>query len=279
MNIGFWNVNSKKAKKDLSDSLVDLTLEKDLDILCIAEILDNDTILFLKKINAKSKSQKYNQIKCSKDKLILISRNSGNIFEDKSQLYNSHRWIAHKVTIPSIITFNLISIHFHSKLNWSENSLALECVNLSRDIELVEKANQCINTILIGDFNMNPFENGLVAANGINAISDLDYASKNKNGRKIDGTYYKYFYNPMWNFFGDFKVPYGTHYCRVPGHISHEWHIYDQVILRPSLKQYLIKPFIEIVDKINADDLTKKYNRPDNVNYSDHLPIILKLKL
>lgn len=279
MNIGFWNLNSSDNKKDLSDSLVSLTLEKQLDIICIAEIKDATTLSFLKKINKSGTTHKYSQMKCAKSKLTIISRYANTVFEDKSSLYTSTRWTAHKVSIPTIINFNLICVHFHSKINWSEASLALECINLSRDIEKIETDSKCSDTILIGDFNMNPFENGLVATNGINALSDLNYASKRKAGRKIDGTKYKYFYNPMWNFFGDFTEPFGTHYCRVPGHISHEWHIYDQVIFRPTLKLYLNKPFVEVVTKIYTNNLTKNFNRPDKVNYSDHLPIILKLKL
>lgn len=279
MNIGFWNINSsdKKNKKDLSDALVSLTLEKQLDIICIAEIQQHTIDAFLLKLS--NLGRKYQVVKASKDKITIISRNDSAIFEDKSSLYESNRWIAHKIHIPSIITFNLISVHFPSKVNWTKESLALECVKLSKDISEIEKATNCSETVLIGDFNMNPFEDGLVAASGINALIDLNYALKQSKGVKIDGTRYKYFYNPMWNFFGDFTEPFGTHYCRVPGHISHEWHIYDQIILRPSLEPYLKKPFVEIVKQIEGNNLTKNFSRPDSKKYSDHLPIVLTLKL
>jgi hypothetical protein len=64
MNIGFWNINSssKKSSKDLSDSLVSLTFEKSLDIICIAEIKESITLEFLKKINKISTNQ-YHQVK------------------------------------------------------------------------------------------------------------------------------------------------------------------------------------------------------------------------
>ncbi len=103
------------------------------------------------------------------------------------------------MTIPSIINLNIISVHFHSKVNWSSASLALECTNLSRDIAIIENDTNCENTILIGDFNMNPFEDGIVAANGLNAIQDLNYSIQREK-RIIDRVSYKYFYNPMWNF-------------------------------------------------------------------------------
>lgn len=276
MKIGFWNVGSKN---DLSDSIVALTIEKQLDIICLAEISDSIKLNFLKKINKSGIKRKYKQIKCSKSKLTIISSYKANVFKDKSDKYTSKRWTSHLIEIPGLIKFNLIAVHFPSKINWSNESLALECVNFSKDIERIESVTKCAETILIGDFNMNPFENGMVAANGINAIPDLNYAKKRKKGRRIDGSYYTYFYNPMWNFFGDFEEPFGTHYCRPSGHISHEWHIYDQIIVRPSIKQYFDKPFIDIVSEISGDKLTTNLKRPDKVNYSDHLPIIFNIKL
>ncbi len=275
MNIGFWNVNSPN-NNDLSDSLVSLTREKELDIICIAEIKDSIVLSFIHKLNALG--TKYYRIESAKNKLTIISRYENTNFEDKSSLYPSARWTAHKVSIPTIITFNLIAVHLPSKINWSNDSLTSECGKLSQAIDKIESDTQCSNTILIGDFNMNPFENGLVDANGIHALSDLNYAMA-KSGRTIDGTYSKYFYNPMWNFFGDFAEPFGTHYYRASGPISHQWNMYDQIILRPTLKPYLNKPFVEIVTKIYNNKLTKDFGRPDKTNYSDHLPIILKLTL
>lgn len=289
MNIGFWNIESKvkkpsKAKKktnvikDLSDYLAEWTVENELDIICLAETRDDIILSFIIKLNAISKSN-YSQIKCAKDKLILISRYSDTVFEDKSGLYDSTRWTAHKITIPSIIELNLFAVHFHSKASWPEASLSLECVNFARDIKLIEKSTNTNLTVLIGDFNMNPFENGLVAANGINALSDLDYTAKSKKGRKVNSTYYDFFYNPMWNFFGDLNKHYGTYYYRTPGHVSQEWNMYDQVIIRPTLKPYLNKPFVKIIKKIGTENLIKAYGRPDKDKYSDHLPIVFSLKL
>ena len=47
MKIGFWNV----AKEDLSDLIVSLVLENQLDIICLAEITEATVLSFLQKIN------------------------------------------------------------------------------------------------------------------------------------------------------------------------------------------------------------------------------------
>lgn len=45
---------------------------------------------------------------------------------------------------------------------------------------------------------MNPFEKGLIKANGLNAVMDSSIAKK--KSRKVQGKSYKFFYNPMWGF-------------------------------------------------------------------------------
>ncbi len=282
MVIAFWNIDKnekKKANQDFSDVLIDLVMEYGVDILLLAEA-NNKTILnFIKKSQRIFPQRPFRQILGSKGRTAVLTTYSSTVFFDRSNLYPSTRWDAFLIEIPGIIRFNLFSVHFHSKLNWSDSSLALECTNLIRDIQIVESKTICDETVLIGDFNMNPFEDGLVAANGIHAIQDLAYAHHTTKGREIDGSNYKYFYNPMWNFFGDFKKPMGTHYHRTSHTVSQEWNIYDQVIFRPSMKVHLDKDYVEIIQRIKTYDLVGYFGRPDDGKYSDHLPLDFKLKI
>lgn len=275
MVLGFWNI----SRKNLSDSIVDFVLERQVDVLFLAEATSETVLEFLKKSRYFIKNRTFYQLDSGLTKIHLLTSYGISAFHNKQHLHKSPRWLVYQLLLPNIISLNLISVHFHSKVNWSPSSLSLECTNLSRDIAIIEKNTNCDNTILIGDFNMNPFEDGIVAANGLNAIQDLDYTDYQKK-RNIDNISYKYFYNPMWNFFGDYRKPYGTHYCRVPGHISNEWNIYDQIIIRPGLKNYLKgKDFVEIISRIKGEKITKAFERPDKKNYSDHLPVILKLNI
>lgn len=283
MVIGFWNINNNA---DLGDLLIDFVKEYSIDILLLAEseidlggkrtCLVDDVILdFLKKSKMQF-TRTYRVIPNQDFRVKVISSFPSTVFEQQSSCINSSRWSAFFVNIPGIIKFNLFPVHFQSKVNWSESSLALECVNFARDIKLVESKTFCANSILIGDFNMNPFEDGIVASNGLNSHQDLNYLSNNLKGRDIDGTLYKFFNNPMWNFLGDNEIPYGTLYHRTSGHISHEWHIFDQIMIRPEMKAHISKKSFKIVSNICGQTLLKKYNRP-NDKYSDHLPIILEL--
>ncbi len=273
MNIGFWNINNK----ELSDSIVELVLENDLDIICLAEAKDDTIAEFTKKVNLMLKDeQNFNKVICSKNKVHIFTRYEKELFEDTSHLYNSLRLVAQKIKISSKLEINLVGIHFHSKNNWTDISLAMECVTIANAITKIEENTKNTHTVLIGDFNMNPFESGIVSANGLHAIPDLEYA-KNTISRDVDETSYPFFYNPMWNFFGDSKTPLGTYYYRSSGNVSYEWHIFDQILIRPSLNDYLTGDYVNIITKIGGESLINSLKRPDKSQYSDHLPIVLKL--
>lgn len=275
MNIVFWNLR----KKDLSDLLASLVLSKNLDIVLLAEADPRTVSSLLAKLNGLTKPNNYNQIACTKDRVVVISRYSATVFTDKSDLYKSTRYVSFKIKIPTLIELNLIGIHFHSKDYWSDISLAMECATVANSISLVENDSKTTDTIVIGDFNMSPYESGMVAANGFHALTDLEYLEARPKGREIDEMHYPFFYNPMWNFFGDHSQPLGTLYYRTPGNVNYEWHIFDQILIRPSLKKYLVGNYIQIITKIGNDSLIDGLKRPDGAKYSDHLPIIIKFKL
>lgn len=285
MNIGFWNIR----KKNLKDLLISLTRENEVNILCLAEADTDDVDDFIIHLNAviqvSNPSRAYRKIKSVKSKVTIISDIPEICFQDKSALYNSTRLVAQRLVIPNYIELNIVSIHFHSKREWKTESLAMECAIVANAIYEIEKKREneeeCKNTIVIGDFNMNPFEYGMIAANGLHAIPDLEHAKRNIN-REIDDSYYPFFYNPMWNFFGDHKEPYGTYFYPLSTNVSYGWQMYDQILLRPSLKEFLEKEdekkYVEIITKIGGQSLLTNIKRPDVKLYSDHLPIIIKLK-
>ncbi|OQY55736.1 MAG: hypothetical protein B6245_19395 [Desulfobacteraceae bacterium 4572_88] len=66
-------------------------------------------------------------------------------------------------------------------------------------------------TVFIGDLNMNPFEEGMVNANGLNGVMARGIAERKT--RTVLEERYPFFYNPMWSFLGDASPgPPGT-YC------------------------------------------------------------------
>ena len=81
----------------------------------------------------------------------------------------------------------------------------------------------------------------------------------------------------MWNFLGDFKEPYGTYYRSAADTFNPYWHIYDQVIIRPSLRSRFVDGNLKIITGSANVSLLDKNKHP-NHSISDHLPITFEIK-
>lgn len=105
----------------------------------------------------------------------------------------------------------LVVGHLRSKLHRRDTSQMFDCADLANTIARTESRIGHSRTILVGDFNMNPFEDGMVAARGLNATMLRRQAMK--AFREIQDNKYLFFYNPMWGHFGDGEhKPPGTYY-------------------------------------------------------------------
>lgn len=180
-------------------------------------------------------------------------------------------------------SFNLINnkdiyccIHLPSQIFGNSNGIRNAIIQrIINDIEKTENEVQSDNTIVVGDFNTNPFDIGCVDATCFHGIPILEVTEKQK--RTIAGKDYKMFYNPMWRFFGDENNPYGTYYFSGSKTDNIFWHIYDQVLIRPSLKNRFISSSLQIVTETNTRYLLNNQGHPDK-NISDHLPIIFEIQ-
>ena len=131
----------------------------------------------------------------------------------------------------------------------------------------------------MGDFNMDPFENPMVEAAGFNCVRVHSVAAKRGGVRTYAGEEYPYFYNPMWNFLGDeaAHAP-GTYFYDRGRAVTHYWHMFDQVLIRPEIRKNLLYDTLRIVEHDGEDSLVTVDGRPDSTK-SDHLPITFKLEL
>ena len=170
----------------------------------------------------------------------------------------------------------LCCIHLSSQI-YSNNDGMRE-VAISRilsDIKKTEEECRTENTIIVGDFNANPFDRLCLDANKIHGIPYFDVAQKGK--RTVAGEKFKMFYNPMWSFFGDRERPYGTYYYAGNSINNTFWNIYDQVIIRPVLKDRFVDTSLQIVTETQTNYLLDRHDHP-NKDISDHLPIIFEIK-
>ncbi len=167
--------------------------------------------------------------------------------------------------------------HFVSKNNYSSGGQAMLAQQVAKEINRVEEGVGHERTLLVGDLNMNPFEDGVTGALALHAVMTRKLAERVE--RIVQGARYRFFYNPMWGHFGDRTAgPPGTYYHRSPVVAELFWHMFDQVLLRPDLMGLLDD--LAILDNIDGECLvTQPAGLPREVACSDHLPLAFHLNL
>ncbi|MBU2620832.1 MAG: hypothetical protein KKD92_00750 [Proteobacteria bacterium] len=265
MKVLFWNTGKQKV-----DTLLSHIASEDLvDLIILAEY-DGSTNHFIDKINHNTEVfSEVPQIGC---KRITAFIRAG--FADVEPGPESNYYTAKKLIFSDQFSMLMVAVHLPSKLNQSEKTQALEAVEFKREIEMAEAKLKTNNTFIVGDFNMNPFENGMIAASAFHSIPCQKIASSEQ--RIIKKRSHKYFYNPMWNLFGDFDENPGTYFHASSEQSVYFWNILDQVILRPSITNYFVKDSLNIIQKIDGTSLISDSGRP---NYSDHLPITFEFNI
>src|SRR4029077_14128490 len=139
-----------------------------------------------------------------------------------------------RISLPLKKQILLGAMHLESKLHRSDSHRWIKVRDVSAKIRQVERELGISRTVLVGDLNMNPFDMGLILADGLHAVMTRDIARK--KDRPIGDERYPYFYNPMWGRFGDTtKGPPGTYYKTTSSLDEYFWHTFDQVLIRPDL--------------------------------------------
>ncbi|AXP80483.1 hypothetical protein CJ739_1394 [Mariniflexile rhizosphaerae] len=273
LNILYWNT----YKKPLIDEIKDLVIEYKINLIVLIENSADDTFLLntLKNIN-----QDFRQFQPRLFRRPKIFSSVPNI--DIKENSGHGRYGIFEINIPKFEKKLMTITHFPSKFNWGNPSDHFGlCVELKTDIELEEFKSSTRNTLILGDFNMNPFEDGLVNSAGLHNINNKEIAST--MSRNYQGKSYNYFYNPMWSFLGDESKGsvQGTHFHNTYKPINYFWNLYDQIMIRPELIPYFDENELTIISKIGNNSLVKKINGYTRIDkdYSDHLPIKFQLKL
>lgn len=94
----------------------------------------NDLILdFLTKINKSLPTRQFSLIPDGDFRVKILSSLNPSFFSRASKESRSSRWSSIHINIPSVIQIYLFPVHFYSKVNWSNESLSLECANFARD--------------------------------------------------------------------------------------------------------------------------------------------------
>jgi hypothetical protein len=265
----FWNLNKKRIER-LVANLAEL---HEVDVLILTEC-EIPAHVMLEALNGGT-SRMFHLTDSARQEIVIYTRFSSEFLTKK---FDSARLTIRRLRLPGIDEILLAAVHSPSKVNWKDASQSAECYELSSSIRRIEKEVGHSRTVLVGDFNMNPFEDGMVAANGLNAAMARMVATRET--RTVQAREYPFFYNPMWGHFGDATDgPSGTFYYGSSEHVVYFWNMFDQVLIRPELLSIFRNEGLKILrDNGERSFLTAK-GLPDASVASDHLPILFQLDL
>lgn len=180
-------------------------------------------------------------------------------------------------TFYAIDDCTLVAVHLVSKAFADDDDQSEEAIRLGQMIRHHEnKRVGDERTLVVGDLNMDPFDDGVTKAAGLHAVLDRRLATE--AGRDVKYQRYPFFYNAMWGLWGDNTPgPCGTYFHDRSGHhINRYWHMLDQVLVRPALVAALRD--VRIIDHVRDERLCDANGRPDKERASDHFPLIFKLE-
>jgi len=270
MNILFWNT----GRNNVDDCLLEMIIENDLDLLVLAEYAGDINILCKQLNNLQSKQ--YNVILnhggCTRIHGLVCSEYIMSLLKEEThfQLLSIR---SHKHKYELIVAM----IHARSKLRTKDRTQEMGIRKFYGEIATQEQVKGTNQTLAIGDFNINPFDDMCIAATAMHAIPFRDAVLKDK--RTVFEEPYRKFYNPTWRLFGKTDAPYTTYYYNDSGEdVNFYWYAYDQVIIRPSLIKAFNEEDLKIITSTTSHYLLNNNKIPDKINYSDHLPLFCSLK-
>lgn len=265
MVFGFWNIH----RNNLSKEVAALAHERALDVMILAEgsqEFESATETALLGIDPSFERWKYysplrfsiwSRVKCRPQPLQIDNPNRMEIW---ALDIHSQRFL--------LVIYHGLDLRNHEKTE--TNSEIQEVARKMREIA----AEQGIERIVIvGDMNVNPFDDGLVGFHHFHATMDKGLAAKS---RKFASTERMRFYNPMWNFLGDETAgPPGTYHRGPSGPVQLQWFMLDQVLISGPQAHWLSG--VEIVTEVNGRSLQTSLGYP-NKSISDHFPITFAIE-
>lgn len=265
LNCLFWNVGRKYPDSEIAA----IALANKVNLIALAEYPGACAALLRELTSLGLSFFLVPSIACERIKLLTIFPPSYFVHSRESD-----RFTIKELCIPGALRILLCMAHLPSKLHYEDVDQLHTAIYFKQDIELAEIDSGHTNSVVFGDFNMNPFDDGMVSAAALNSLPCL--ATAKRAERVISGKTHKFFYNPTWSLLGDFKGIPGTYYRNPSGYKSNYWNMLDQVVIRPSIADRFDKDSFSILTNAGTTSLIGGSGKP---SISDHLPLFFSINL
>lgn len=285
--IGYWNLGKRATVKHVTDLVHEVTSSRMLsgpngDIILGLSETGKITAPILQSALGTDFIVKTSDYK----KFICVQRlRSGQLvstFEEEK----AWPFLLHRGTGQTLETHLLWFVHRPSKLGHinSTSYSAVDAANLRQQVESWELQYSTNKSVLIGDFNADPYSESMVAADALNSVMCRNIALRMRSRQKGSGRSKKIipmFYNAMWSALGDqtdTQQP-GSYYNGGDLSDSAIWHALDQVLIRPSLIPVLDTGTPKFLTRIGSTSLLSPKANAVDTSISDHLPVLVTLKI
>jgi hypothetical protein len=197
-------------------------------------------------------------------------------------LQEADHYVIRSLTPPGGIEIVLVVAHLSSPSHKDLRARRSRCASFALAIRDAERSAGNDRTVVVGDLNVNPFDDAMLDVRGLNALADSRTVQRKHPRRfgRVQVEEFPLFYNPMWSHFGDAVQPAGTfYYDKSNPEVDPLWNIFDQVLLRPGLLDRFRSKNLRILTTDGVVPLTWDDGRPNGDTFSDHLPIWFQLDL
>lgn len=201
----FWNVQNKQ----LDGHIVSLVRQHNVDVLLLIEHLKPDSTLF-SQLNT---VRPFQRVTTHHRFGVYVSFNSALMMRITPPTTNDRvdYW---DVNLSKKNRLLLVLVHGLDIINYSEEARSLFFDRVRNDILWIEGNDRNVGhkqTVVLGDFNANPFEAIVGGIRGLHAIRVKDVGGRQT--RSVMSQDFEFFCNPMWSCYkGWEKGPPGTHY-------------------------------------------------------------------
>ncbi|MSP00530.1 MAG: endonuclease/exonuclease/phosphatase family protein [Acetobacteraceae bacterium] len=265
----FWNV----GQRDNGEAIGQLCREYDVDVLLLAEAGTISARLVTEINDATGSDRTLWELPRRESRVRAFTRYAPTFLKPA---FDSGHVKMLDLQLPNGLPLLIVAAHLPSKRHADDSDQQYRIRQLRTDITTQETLRGHQNTVVIGDLNVNPFEDALTAADGLHGVMDKTDAVR--AARTVQGRAWDYFYNPMWSRLGDESAgPPGTYRYAGSGLVSHFWHTFDQVLLRPSLLPYYDPAGLLVPAQIGERSILHLAGAPQGL--SDHLPVVMTLSV
>jgi hypothetical protein len=271
----FWNYRYNGPGKE--ELLVKLVYKEKIDVLILAES-SIDPGLLGERLGAQGRS--YVTPHAPHNRLKLFAGYPDGCFRDWAR--DEERLCLRRFKVAGHPEILIGAVHLVSGLHRERAERKAESDPLARTIREAQRELGHARTVVVGDFNLNPFDDGMIFPDGFGAMMTKSLVRKNAASR---GDRFGRFYNPIWSRLGqdvESGAP-GTYYWRYHRALNIYWNYLDQVLIGFDLLDHFPEERFRILTEVAGSDGNQQLIRETELHWtielSDHLPLLFDLDL